>query len=403
MNTKPENSPFTPGSPVPIELFVGRSQQLQQVARHIDQAATGRLQSVFLSGDRGIGKSSFASYLRQIAISRNNMLGIHTYLGGVTSLEELVRHVLEEVLRESRHQDWFERVVELFGDRIKQIGLFGVSVTFDAPREELTGLARNFPDALGNLVATISENRSGLLVILDDINGLADTPEFANWYKSFADSVATHFGPFPVLVMVSGTVEKKDALAAAQPSLMRVFQTVDIPRLTNEEVRDFFIRAFDEAGMKIEEDALGLMVTYSSGLPILMQEIGDSVFWKSSGSAVRKQDAMSGLVLAAENVGTKYLDPAFYRAVRSTRYRSIVRKMIPAVSPSEFTRSEVMRRLDENESRVFDNLLRRLRELGIVEQDLEAGRGAYRFVNELYPLYMFLESAGSRTTDGSTR
>ena len=403
MNAKPENSPFTPGSPAPIELFVGRSQQLQQVARYIDQAAAGRQQNVFLSGDRGIGKSSFASYLRQIAIRQNNMLGIHTYLGGVTSLEELVRHVLEAVLRESRQQDWFERIVELFGDRIKQIGLFGVSVTFDAPREELTGLARNFPDALGNLVVNISENRSGLLIILDDINGLADTPDFANWYKSFADSVATHFGHFPVLVLVIGTVEKKDALAAAQPSLMRVFQTVDIPRLTNEEVHDFFVKAFDGAGMEIEEAALGLMVTYSSGLPILMQEIGDSVFWMASDSVIRKQDAMDGLVLAAQNVGTKYLDPAFYRTVRSTRYRSIVRKMTTGASFAEFTRSEVMSRLDENERGVFDNLLRRLRELGIVEQDVEAGRGAYRFVNELYPVYMFLESAGSRTTDGSTR
>ena len=360
------------------------------------------MQSVFLSGDRGIGKSSFASYLRQIAISRNNMLGIHTYLGGVTSLEELVRHVLEEVLRESRQQDWFERVVELFGDRIKQIGLFGVSVTFDAPREELTGLARNFPDALGNLVATISENRSGLLIILDDINGLADTPEFANWYKSFADGVATHFGPFPVLVMVSGTVEKKDALAAAQPSLMRVFQTVDIPRLSNEEVRDFFIKAFGEAGMEIEEAALNLMITHSSGLPILMQEIGDSVFWKAASDVVQARDAAAGLVLAAQNVGTKYLDPAFYRAVRSTRYRSIVRKMTPGTSLSEFTRSEVMSRLDEDERKVFDNLLRRLRELGIVEQDVEGGRGAYRFVNELYPLYIILESANIRTVDNST-
>ena len=331
------------------------------------------------------------------------MLGIHTYLGGVTSLEELVRHVLEEILRESRQQDWFERIVELFGDRIKQIGLFGVSVTFDARREELTGLARNFPDALGNLVATISENRSGLLIILDDINGLADTPEFANWYKSFADSVATHFGPFPVLIMVSGTVEKKDALAAAQPSLMRVFQTVDIPRLTDEEVADFFVKAFDGVGMEIEEAALDLMVSHSSGLPILMHEIGDSVFWKTSTNIVRGQDAFDGLVLATQSVGTKYLDPFFYRAVHSTRYRSIVRKMTPGSSLSEFTRSEVMSRLDENESKVFDNLLRRLRELGIVEQDLEAGRGAYRFVNELYPLYIFLESANSRRAGGSSR
>ena len=133
-----------------------------------------------------------------------------------------------------------------------------------------------------------------------------------------------------------------------------------------------------------------------------MQEIGDSVFWMASGGVVREQDAMDGLVLAAQNVGTKYLDPAFYRTVRSTRYRSIVRKMTTVASFAEFTRSEVMSRLDENESKVFDNLLRRLREVGIVEQDVEAGRGAYRFVNELYPVYVFLESANSRPDDSSS-
>ena len=59
-----------------------------------------------------------------------------------------------------------------------------------------------------------------------------------------------------------------------------------------------------------------------------------------------------------------------------------------------------MNRLDDEEKKVFDNLLRLLRELGIVEQDVEAGRGAYRFVNELYPLYIFLESANIRTVEG---
>ena len=50
-------------------------------------------------------------------------------------------------------------------------------------------------------------------------------------------------------------------------------------------------------------------------------------------------------------------------------------------------------RIDEDERRVFDNLLRRLRELGIVEQDVEEGRGAYRFLNALYPVYMYMESS----------
>lgn len=392
MNRNPDRNPFTPGSPVPPDLFVGRSQQLQEVTRYIDQAAGGRLQNVFLSGDRGIGKSSFAAYLRQIAIARNNMVGVHTHLGGVTSLEDLVRHVLDGVLRETREQDWFERISDLFGDRIQQVGLFGVSVKFDPPREELTGLARNFPDALGNLVAGISEKKSGLLLVLDDINGLADTPDFAHWYKSFADSVATSFPSFPVLVLVVGTADKRDALAAAQPSLMRVFRPVDIPRLTDGEVTDFFVKAFGEAGMEIKEDALEGLVLHASGLPILMQEIGDSVFWSASDTVIREEDARDGLIMAAQSVGTKYLDPVFYQTVRSARYRSIVRKIAGESIVPQFTRKEVRSRLDEDELKVFDNLLKRLGKLGIVERDVDEGPGAYRFVNALYPVYMYMES-----------
>lgn len=392
MNRNPDRNPFTPGSPAPPDLFVGRTQQLQEVTRYIDQAAAGRLQNVFLSGDRGMGKSSFAAYLRQIAIKRNNMAGVHTYLGGVTSLEDLVRHVLDEVLRESQEQDWFERISELFGDQIREVGMFGISVKFDPPREDLTVLVRNFPDVLGNLVASISEKKSGLFLVLDDIDGLADTPDFANWYKSFADSVATHFPSFPVLVLVVGTTDKRDDLAEQQPSLMRVFQPVDIPRLGDGEVGDFFVKAFGEAGMEIEEEALSGLVLFAGGLPILMQEIGDAVFWSASGTVIREEDARDGLFMAARSVGTKYLDPVFYRTIRSARYRSIVRKIAGDSIDPRFTRKEIVGRLDKDELKVFDNLLRRLRELGIVEQDVDEEPGAYRFVNDLHPLYLYMES-----------
>jgi len=65
MNNK-EYSPFTPGSPVPLDLFVGRSNQIQEVVRYIKQTLSGRQENIFLSGDRGIGKSSFASFIRTL-------------------------------------------------------------------------------------------------------------------------------------------------------------------------------------------------------------------------------------------------------------------------------------------------------------------------------------------------
>jgi hypothetical protein len=48
--------------------------------------------------------------------------------------------------------------------------------------------------------------------------------------------------------------------------------------------------------------------------------------------------------------------------------------------------------LNESEKRIFHNFLRRIRELGVIEPDIEKGRGAYRFVNELYPIYIRMES-----------
>ncbi|MFQ6056671.1 MAG: hypothetical protein ACE5J3_11900 [Methanosarcinales archaeon] len=36
--------------------------------------------------------------------------------------------------------------------------------------------------------------------------------------------------------------------------------------------------------------------------------------------------------------------------------------------------------------------MRKIRELGVIEPDIERGRGAYRFANEIYPIYIRMES-----------
>lgn len=51
-----------------------------------------------------------------------------------------------------------------------------------------------------------------------------------------------------------------------------------------------------------------------------------------------------------------------------------------------------MRKLNESEQKVFDNFLKRMMELGIIIKDIEKGRGCYKFVNDLYSIYIWLES-----------
>ena len=178
--------------------------------------------------------------------------------------------------------------------------------------------------------------------------------------------------------------------------VMRIFRVVEIDKLKDSEVKSFFERAFGKANLKVDDKAMDVMVRLSSGLPIFMHEIGDAVFWINQDDIIRGEDVEKGIVSAADNIGKKYLDPKVYRAIRSESYRSILRKLGENLI-FKFKKQDMMTRLNENEQRVFDNFLRKMRDLGVIINDPEGGRGSYRFANEIYPIYIWMESSEHRS------
>ncbi|RLG26965.1 hypothetical protein DRN85_01420 [Methanosarcinales archaeon] len=384
-------SPFTPGNPAPVELFVGRVEQIKEILRHVKQTASGRQENVFLSGERGIGKSSLAAFLRHL-VSKEDFLAIHVFSGGVMTLEELVRRIFEQILKEADVQKTLhDKLYGFFNRYVTQVDLFGISVSFNPPNNDLKDLIRNFPEALNNIMEEIKDEKKGIFIALDDINGISNTPEFADWYKSFVDNVSIHYPCFPVFIMPIGLPEIRDTLRKRQPSLMRVFRVVEIDKLSDEKVREFFEKSFKKANITVEPEAMAIMVKISSGLPILMHEIGDAVFWRDEDKIISEEDAFEGSLDAADSIGRKYLEPTVYRAIRSERYRSILRKLGKDIRFS-FTKKEIEARLNEEEKKVFDNFLKKMRDLGVIVRDIESGSGAYKFVNMLYLAYIWMES-----------
>jgi len=395
-----ENSPFTPGSPVPVELFVGRVKEIEEVLRYLRQSSSGRQENVFLSGERGIGKSSFVDYLCSIATKDENFVAVHVFSGGVDNLEELVRRIFEQLINALNSQAWWEKIAksfESFTKYINKIDVFGVSLGFNPPHADLKDLVRQFPDTIHNLTLKIKENdKRGIFIALDDINGLSKTPDFANWYKSFVDSIPNKYPSFPVLIMPIGLPEIRDALSEIQPSLMRIFRVVEIYKLSDNEVIKFFTNAFKKVNIQVDKTALDILVKYSSGLPIFMHEIGDGVFWIDEDNQIDPEDAFTGIFTAAERIGKKYLDPKVYRAIRSVQYKSILRKVGEQKSSETFNKREIQRILDDKEKKALNNFLTKMQELGIITQDLERGRGFYKFVNQMYFLYVRIESIRSK-------
>ncbi len=91
---KPETSPFTPGHPVPPDLFVGRQDQIGTLLDLGREVGSGRLEVGYLAGERGIGKTSLARLATRISEREHGLL-LYVGLGGATGPEEVVRRTLD--------------------------------------------------------------------------------------------------------------------------------------------------------------------------------------------------------------------------------------------------------------------------------------------------------------------
>jgi hypothetical protein len=391
-----EYSPFTPGIPVAPESFAGKADEVESLMASCRAAKAGRFERTFVLGERGIGKSSLCNLVRQLADRKLDMLAVHVLLGGTKTVEEMCRRVIEATAKISADRPWYDRLTGKLGDRIKQVGLYGVSISFEPSRRDMEHIANNFPLELAGLLDTIGHDRKGLLLVLDDINGLAESPKFANWLKSFVDTVATRGTPLPLHLVLCGLPDRRDALVASQPSLNRVFQLLHTELIADRDAERFFVDAFGSVGVKIDPDALRLLVDYAGGYPALLQEIGDATFKAASTDRVTVSHALGGAVDAAIIVGDKYLDRNILQAMRSEKYQSILTKLAREWQKEEFTRKEVSAILTDSEVKAFDNFVRKMKQLNVIDSPTQ---GTYRFRHRLHRLYFALKAgmpAGSR-------
>ncbi len=386
----PESSPFRPGQPVPTEFFVGRTEEIERLRAMVRGSARGRFGIGFVSGERGIGKSSVAAFVRRLVEGDQDAVGCHVFLGGVQDLREMLRRSFDRLLKESFDRPWHRQVKEFFGNRVRQVGLFGVTLELDLSDSDLAAIEHDFVPSVRRLLLELEEHKKSLFLILDDINGLARSDDFANWLKSSVDEIATSAAPTRLCILVVGLEERRRELVERQPSLARVFELIDIEPWSDDEVRDFFSNSFHLANATISENDLRNLVLYTGGLPVLAHEIGAAVWRAARTREIRTADVSTGIATAAEVIGRKLLEPGVLKAVRSARYRAILGR-IAATLRTRFTRAELLKRLPDDEKRVLDAFMRRMKALGALQSDPEV-KGGYRFSNRLHALYFYTEA-----------
>ncbi|MBI4727781.1 ATP-binding protein [candidate division TA06 bacterium] len=385
-------SPFYPGQPVPVEFFTGRLDKIEKISRAAKQVELGKPQAIFLTGEYGIGKSSLASYMRYYAERHNNLLGIHVLLGGTDTLEELATKTVEAVIKAQIYEPTFtEKVGDLLSKYIGKQEVFGFSVNFEALKADGLNLSKGYLPFLRDLLSRFKDvGTKGILLILDEINGITRNNKFAHFIKGLVDENAISKEPLPLLLMLCGVEERRKEMIGYHQPIERIFDIVEIEPMSNSDMRDFFARSFESVNMKINDDAMESLCHYSAGFPKIMHIIGDATYWLDKDNIIDKTDSFSGIFMAVEDVGRKFVDSQVLQALKSKDYHSILNKLVKRTTDLSFKKNEIIRDLSDNEKKKFNNFLQRMKRLKVVRSGLV--QGDYIFNSRLVWLYIFLNT-----------
>ncbi|MBN2351131.1 MAG: ATP-binding protein [Spirochaetales bacterium] len=381
-------NPFYPGQPVPVEYFTGRMKEIERITRAIGQVENGKPQAVFLTGEYGIGKSSLAGFLNFFAEKNNHLIGIHVFLGGAETLDDLAEKTVEAVLRQQIYEESrVEKIRNFLAKYIGQQSLFGVNVNFQAVKADAPNIAKGFLPFLNELLGRLKDDGvKGLMLILDEINGITRNKQFSHFVKSLVDENAVAQKPLPLLLMLCGVEERRRDMIGHHPPVERIFDIIEINPMEDAETETFFEKSFSSIGLKVEDRAMYLMRFYSAGFPKLMHIIGDKVFWENKDGVIDEKDVRAGIVEAAIDVGSKFIDQQVYKALKSNLYKSIFKKLAQSHFDLSFTKAEIEKTLDASEKKNFSNFLQRAKKLGLLVSGEE--KGEYIFTSRLARLYI---------------
>ena len=145
---------------MPIESFVGRIREVELLSSLVKASVQGRFTIGFVSGERGIGKSSLASFVRHLSEHESQVAGCHVFLGGVEDLKEMLRRTFDRLLKESMDRPWHEQIKEFFGNHVRKVGLFGITLELNLKDSDLSHLANDFVPTVTRLLDSLKGTRA---------------------------------------------------------------------------------------------------------------------------------------------------------------------------------------------------------------------------------------------------
>lgn len=241
------NNPFLPGHPVSSDSFIGRKEDVNKIIRYLPRVINkGLPEHFFITGKRGMGKTSFVKYVAQIAKNDYGMFPVYINNEGTNTIIELITKLLEILFKEFKKYNKGINFLNSFFNRFDELNVGKFGVKFRDNPEIVNDVKDNFIEFLKEVCDNLKDE-TGIFIIIDDVNGLSETPEFANWYKALFETLEFYEEHIPVVFTLVTYPAKFDQLCSQNHSFSRMFNLINMDKLNDMDVEEFFKKTFNDS------------------------------------------------------------------------------------------------------------------------------------------------------------
>jgi len=345
----PVSNPFAPGAGTPPPELAGRDELRETIRVAIERVRRGLpTKSILMIGLRGVGKTVLLDRMREDA----EAVGIHTIRIEAPESRSLpallapqLRQALLRLSRNEQAKDLAQRALRALAGFAKALKIKYEDIEVGIDFEPEAGLADNgdLEHDLQALLETVglTAQKAGTAFVL-----FIDELQYVREEELAALIMALHRTAqrrLPVILVGAGLPQLRGRMGQAKSYAERLFDFPEIGALPPPAAKIAISKPTAAQSVKVNEDALELIVQETRGYPYFLQEWGKHSWDTAAVSPITRHD-----VELASKAAVAALDESFFR-VRFDRLTPVEKRYLRAMAelgPGPHRSGDIAEKLD---------------------------------------------------------
>lgn len=405
-------NPFRPNSPTQPGMFVGRFEEILRIESALIQTQANKSHSFLLLGERGIGKTSLFNLVKffsegkiEVRNQNLNFLIAEVDISKETTMLTLIKKIQIALERKLAQTERTKKTFSEIWSFVKTIEAAGIKVN-DKNGMDDEMLFEQFTYSIADTLNRITKandrisfdaSYDGIVILIDEADNASPELNLGSFIKLLLERLQKE-GSEKLAFGIAGLPKTKDILKKSHPSSLRIFEELNLGRLSHTEIKEVIQKTLNETitlnniRTGITDEAERALIDFSEGFPHFIHQYGFCAFELSDGKMITEDNVMKGAFGpngAVEAIGNRYYKDDYYNKIKEEKYRQVLNIMAESLD-SWVTKQQIKAKYKGTDATLKNAIAALIKRNIIICK--EGTRGTYRLLDKGFGWWILMSN-----------